>query len=107
MQARRSKQRLEATPEAFVGSSRRLNQDHWCEIFGQQWNTAVSATSEATCESCITDAYLENVGSGIIDDSDECEAGAYSHVSAFTSRTIYLAYVAGKYLTFTGSLRAV
>ena len=31
----------------IIGGSHGSNQDHWCEIFGQQWNTAASQTFSA------------------------------------------------------------
>ena len=33
--------------KTLLGSSRGSNQDHWCEIVGQQWNTAAPQNSSA------------------------------------------------------------
>ena len=47
VQARGTKQRELVEETQGLGSSRGSNQDHWCEIFGQQWNTAASQNSSA------------------------------------------------------------
>jgi len=67
----------------------------------------MGATSEATCQSCMSGTYLGSSGNVVVTDCVPCMAGKFSPVVAATGPQVCQDCVAGKYAATSGNARAL